>query len=165
MDIDLQNNKHSKDLSSAENYMDSVYNELFSGSFSRIFEMKRIFENDGVPISDANLEVILTDVPLILFDIAEALNKLKLRYEIIRLKVKQNKNKYESKEDEFEDNLMVVIYKSLIDRVSSEISYSRELVMSAKKIWDRRRETENIHNVSPSTLPGYKESSQSYVHG
>ena len=52
-------------------------------------------------------------------------------------------------ENTIEDELMISIYSKLIERVNSQISYSKELIMSAKKLWDRRKEAESAMPVTP----------------
>ena len=38
-----------------------------------------------------------------------------------------------------EDKLLVDFYDTIMERVSRQMSFSKELIMSAKKIWDARR--------------------------
>ena len=59
-----------------------------------------------------------------------------------------------------EDKILILAYDNLITRVEKEMSYSRELIMSAKKIYDARRNTEQSNPVSEvnskqNDLPDY----------
>ena len=59
-----------------------------------------------------------------------------------------------------EDKILILAYDNLITRVEKEMSYSRELIMSAKKIYDVRRNTEQSNPVSEvsskqNDLPDY----------
>ena len=53
----------------------------------------------------------------------------------------------ESKMEEY--TILSNALETLITRVDSEISFSRELIMSAKKIFDARRNTEQVNPINP----------------
>lgn len=167
----LDLSKFEDDISQVKKYSDEIYDSLFEDKFSFARGLYRSLQDTGKPISDSDLEYILIEVPLLLFEVSESLNSLRLTYEIIKLRSKKSKFEFDRllKEDGFssternqlcqqhviDDNLILSIYSSIISRVESEISFSKELVMSAKKIWDRRKETETVHNTSVSDLPEY----------
>ncbi len=113
-----------------------------------------------------------------LFSISENLNKVRLEAEVIKLRKKQVKadldkqaaqlvaDKELSKDavkswvdTELADHdILLAAYNSLITRVESDISFSKELIMGCKKIWDARKRTEQSNPVSevvPSELPSY----------
>ena len=167
----LDLSKFEDDISQVKKYSDEIYDSLFEDKFSFARGLYRSLQDTNKPISDSDLEYILIEVPLLLFEVSESLNSLRLTYETIKLRSKKSKFEFDRllKEDGFssternqlcqqhviDDNLILSIYSSIISRVESEISFSKELVMSAKKIWDRRKETETVHNTSVSDLPEY----------
>ena len=55
-----------------------------------------------------------------------------------------------------DDEIAVMVYSSLIDRIEGELSFSRELIMGSKKLWDARRSnaTNPVAPVVPE-LPEY----------
>ena len=158
--------EYQTDIDAVLEYQNDVYKEMFENEFSDVQHLSDMIKKSGYKSpSDEVLEIILIDVPLKLFDVAEKLNQLELKLQVIKLKLKQKK--IDLKHDpvvrdlsstqiaEFvsvntiEDELMISIYSKLIDRVSSQISYSKELIMSAKKLWDRRKEAEAAMPVAP----------------
>ena len=167
----LDLSKFEDDISQVKKYSDEIYDSLFEDKFSFARGLYRSLQDTNKPISDSDLEYILIEVPLLLFEISESLNSLRLTYETIKLRSKKSKFEFDRllKEDGvssternqlcqqyvIDDNLILSIYSSIITRVESEISFSKELVMSAKKIWDRRKETETVHNTSVPDLPEY----------
>lgn len=54
-----------------------------------------------------------------------------------------------------DDDVLLNVYKSLITRVENELSFARELIMGAKKVWDSRRSAEKSNPVSETDLPPY----------
>lgn len=167
----LDLSKFEDDISQVKKYSDEIYDSLFEDKFSFARGLYRSLQDTNKPISDSDLEYILIEVPLLLFEVSESLNSLRLTYETIKLRSKKSKFEFDRmlKEDGvssternqlcqqhvIDDNLILSIYSSIISRVESEISFSKELVMSAKKIWDRRKETETVHNTSVPDLPEY----------
>lgn len=171
------------DIEDVEKWAESEYQRYFApyfkGQVDIYTELKQ--DNNGT-ISDTSLEWILTYLPLELFSVAEQLSKLKIKQEIIKLHIRE-------KEDEFmanladsdlsqtakkemtakylaPDKLLVDVYASITDRVGREISFSRELIMSAKKIWDARRAAEGpaIGGIKEvDTLPDYVPEGKTYI--
>ena len=48
----------------------------------------------------------------------------------------------------------------IISRVETELTFARELIMSCKKIWDRRKDTDDlipISSIETDHLPDYQE--------
>lgn len=152
--------------------VESYSNELYEKNFSKLFEdvtnLKNRYSDTKTPITDSELEIILTTVPLRLFDISEKMNDLSLRYEVIcaknkekrsqlmdsirsefpKLKVTELKNIVDSKL--IDNELFSLIYSNLLSRIDSEISTCKELIMGAKKVWDRRKQTESSNPVGYS---------------
>lgn len=158
--------QYQQDIDAVRKYQNDVYDEMFSAEFSEVKNLSDMIKKSGYRSpSDEVLETILMDVPLKLFDVAEKLNQLELTLQVLKLKLKEKK--IDLKHDpavrelsttqltEFisvntiEDELMISIYSKLIERVNSQISYSKELIMSAKKLWDRRKEAESAMPVAP----------------
>lgn len=158
--------QYQQDIDAVRKYQNDVYDEMFSAEFSEVKNLSDMIKKSGYRSpSDEVLEIILMDVPLKLFDVAEKLNQLELTLQVLKLKLKEKK--IELKHDEnvrsmnsseisefisantIEDELMISIYSKLIERVNSQISYSKELIMSAKKLWDRRKEAESAMPVTP----------------
>lgn len=158
--------RYQKDIDAVIKYQNKVYDKMFSKEFSEVKSLSDMIKKSGYKsLSDEVLEIILMDVPLKLFDVAEKLNQLELTLQVLKLKLKERK--IELKHDEnvrnmnstmlsefvsentIEDELMISIYSKLIERVNSQISYSKELIMSAKKLWDRRKEAESAMPVTP----------------
>ena len=186
MNFDLIEQKYQKDIDAVRRYQNDVYDEMFSAEFSEVKNLSDMIKKSGYRSpSDEVLEIILMDVPLKLFDIAEKVNQLELTLQVLKLKLKEKK--IDLKHDpavrelsatqltEFisvntiEDELMISIYSKLIERVNSQISYSKELIMSAKKLWDRRKEAESampVTPVDPAAVPyNPNESRKSPVYG
>ena len=142
---------------------DDMYNDIFRDLFLRVADLHLRFKSESRPITDTELEVILTELPLQLFTIAERLADIKMRMSVTKL---ENKHKRVSLTNAYlsdpvydnlsttarrdavglrvdselkEDEIAVMVYSSLIDRIEGEMSFSRELIMGAKKVWDARR--------------------------
>ncbi len=161
--------------------------ELYNSTFSKYFEDIRLLSNrlsqKSRPITDEELELILSSLPLNLFEVSEKLSSLRLSIEVLKLRIKEKSKEIslhstkgtESKRQEdgdmqvIGDRVLVEAYKSVADRVENEISFCRELIMSAKKIWDARRRTEDANPVSPkdsynqSSIPDYNVLNKSYI--
>lgn len=186
MNFDLIEQKYQKDIDAVRRYQNDVYDEMFSAEFSEVKNLSDMIKKSGYRSpSDEVLEIILMDVPLKLFDIAEKVNQLELTLQVLKLKLKEKKIDLKhdpavrelsaSQLTEFisvntiEDELMISIYSKLIERVNSQISYSKELIMSAKKLWDRRKEAESampVTPVDPAAVPyNPNESRKSPVYG
>lgn len=138
-----------------DEWLDEAYETSFAEYFNVQSELTRRL-SDETPITDAELQSILIDIPLKLFEVSEVLNRFKLRYNVIKLNIKKMEkgsvlNSSEGSEthrrdmavlNTIDDKFLLQAYESLIARVEKELSYSRELIMGAKKIWDGRRSAE-----------------------
>ena len=161
------------DIEEVNKWAEDQYTEYFSAYFKGEVELYNKMKTVNSQITDLELEWVLTDLPLELFSVTEQLSKLKTAQEVIKLSIKQKEREYmethtdgsETKRREAaaaltaEDRLLVSVYDSIIDRVSRQMTFSKELIMSAKKIWDARR-SDGIPlpemNIDPSKLPEYK---------
>lgn len=164
------------DIDSVQEWANCQYLEYFANYFKGEVELYDKLKSVNSIITDSELEWILTSLPLELFSVSENLSKLKTAQEVIKLHIKQAEQEYiqvtsdqseslsKRKEDAAmltaEDKLLVTVYNSIIERVEKEMSFSRELIMSAKKIWDARRASEapipSVDTSEESKLPEYK---------
>ena len=159
-----------QDFEDLDEWVESKYQADFGKYFTNIRDLYDRMQDETRPITDKELEDILTDVPLQMFAVSEKLNQLKSKIEVIKLRVKEKRrqayldseeatvSKKTSEANFFvsNDELLIRLYTDLAERVSSEISSSKELIMSAKKIWTSRREAENIANAAQNVeLPDY----------
>ena len=53
----------------------------------------------------------------------------------------------------FEERVLELAYSCLLDRIQREVSYSKELIMGAKKVWDSRRKADTSNPVSEIPTP------------
>lgn len=168
---------------------DEMYAEIFSELFSRVTELYQRFRSEIRPITDDELETILTEIPLRLFTVSERLADIRMRMSVTKLENKHKRTaliksyiispEYDGysqsavrefvsnrADDEMrDDEIAVMVYSSLIDRIEGEISFSRELIMGAKKLWDARRSnaTNPVAPVVPE-LPEYAPSAGTPIH-
>ena len=175
--------EYSSDTYSIQSYCDELYTANFEEYFSSVRDLYERLKSKSRVISDSELEDILTNLPMNLFVAAEALNRFRLEYEVIKLKNKAKKDWLTrdlysevasldcsvSDKKEYvnrslssamlEYEILLCAIGSLISRVENEMTFSKELIMSAKKIWDSRRSAETSNPVSPvdsSKLPEYR---------
>lgn len=141
------------DISEVNDWAESEYNKYFADYFKGEVELYNRLKSASDPITDQELEWILTDLPLELFSVTEQLSKLRTSQEVIKLSIKQREREYVKKNIESsetkrkeeaaaltaEDRLLVSVYDSIAERVARQMTFSKELIMSAKKIWDARR--------------------------
>lgn len=164
----------SADINEVNEWAEEEYNKYFSQYFKGEVDLYNKMKSVKSQISDEELEWILTDLPMELFAVTEQLSKLKTAQEVIKLHIKETEREYvklhtegsETKRKEeasaltLEDKLLVNVYDSIIERVAREMTFSKELIMSAKKIWDARRADgiplPEMNIVTPSDLPEYK---------
>lgn len=167
IDLDKVQSNIQGDMDAVVAWCNEIYDTQFSSYFEEERELYGRLKCKDRPITDEELSQILTIAPLNLFSVAEHLNKLRLRQEVIKLKNKQKKadiikmslEKTDTKKSAeanlltLEDELLSTAYSSIITRVENEISFTRELIMSAKKLWDARRRTESVNPVSEVNAP------------
>ena len=139
-------------INEVNEWAEGEYNKYFAQYFKGEVDLFNKMKDFKTHITDEELEWILTSLPLELFSVSEQLGKLKLAQEVIKLSIKQKERDYiasaegsETKKKEeaqaitAEDRLLVNVYDTIYDRVSKQMTFSKELIMSAKKIWDARR--------------------------
>ena len=150
-----------EDFISADAIVSEIYDKYFARYFKKEAELHTRFQDPDVPITDKELEWLITSLPLELFSVSNALAQFKQHQEIVKLRVKQRSKNKEGSADGLDEEfkLMSIIYASVISRVEQEIAFSKELIMGAKKVWDARRSSEQAP-IGPATtqkdLPDYK---------
>lgn len=161
-----------EDIKAVQDWSSELYDTYFSSYFQGQRELYKRFESSDKPITDEELEKVLIDVPLKLFTVAEALSQFRIGQEVTKLKAKQierdtemastesseTKRKAEASFATLEHKLLITVQSAVIEHVEREISFSRELIMGAKKIWDSRRAAEGSMPVNEGAVerePGY----------
>lgn len=138
------------------------YQEKFSHYFKGVMDMYSSIGSDGSKLSDDQLEWVLSDVPIQMMLVSEELSKYKLNDECLKLYMKNEERdaaensdaktasarKEEAAASIIDYKILHSAYASVISRVESEITFSRELIMSCKKIWDSRRRTYEANPIS-----------------
>ena len=151
-----------EDFNSADALVSEIYDKYFARYFAKEIEMHTRFKDSEVPITDNELEWLITSLPLELFSVSNALAQFRQHNEIVKLKIKQRKSKSKDAVDDGLDEeykLMSIIYASVISRVEQEISFSKELIMGAKKVWDARRSGDRApigEKLPEPNLPEYR---------
>ena len=150
----------SKETVDAVEWMAKQYDENFGQWFASIRKFHLSISNVKRPITDEELSDILMNVPLDMIECSESLNSVKLQKSLLKLSIKKKKSEDEDY-DPYGDEVMLSVLDCLISRVDKEMSFARELIMSAKKIWDGRRLTEGLNPTDATTsvddLPDYDE--------
>ena len=146
MDIKETYENHQEDIDSVEAWCEEVYKDKFWAYFQNVHDLYKRIKSKSHPITDEELEMILTELPLDLFKASEALSNFKTGQEVIRISIKKMKSMV-STIDTLDDELLITAYSNIINRVEKELSFSRELIMGAKKIWDSRRSSEKMNPV------------------
>lgn len=168
-------------------WLKNTYQTDFSQFFDIQHNLAERMSNQSRLITDDELEKILLDVPLKLFSASEKLSEIQLSLEAIKLRIKEKEYEisasYKSTDVTYsaqeikdavnsklsEDRIVLSAYSSLIARVEKELSYSRELIMGAKKVWDSRRRTDISNPISESSsseydkLPDYVPNGKTYI--
>ena len=146
------------DFAAADKVVDDIYDKYFSKYFVKVNEMHVKFSDINISITDKELEWIITSLPLDLFAASDALAQFKQHNEIVKLTIKQRKQNKQEEEIDEEYKLMSIVYSSVIAKVEHQISFSKELIMGAKKVWDARKRTEQSNPISEvnAELPDYK---------
>lgn len=163
MDLSKLEESYKDDLKSIDNWCEELYDKEFSKYFKDVRKLKNSMENGRM--SDNDLEIALTSIPLDLFEVHEKINHITAYIKFIEFNIKQKRHdaiklssatsktaKQEDAEFEtLEDELLKKCYLTVIERVESEVSYTREFIMGAKKVWSARREQEETEkSVEPT---------------
>lgn len=174
MDLKSIENNMQPDIDAVTTWCDDIYAEWFSSYFNSSRILFDRLKSKDKPISDEELSWILIQLPLQLFSASEALSKFRISQEVIKLKTKEIEMSIKGTAgtlQTIDNKILIMAYAGIISRVESEISFSRELIMGAKKVWDSRRSTEGVHPVGevdgnpPIILPEYKTLPKDYIKG
>ena len=166
IDLEQIDNSMQDDINSVSRWVTKIYDEQFGPQFQGVRELFQRLQSTEHPITDEEINWVLTSLPLQLFTVSEALAQLRTRSDVIKMKNKQmkaelireslettmTKKTEEADEALLGNRLLANVYDNVIARVESEISFSRELIMSCKKLFDARRSTENVDPVSESVI-------------
>lgn len=186
--VDL--NIYHEDMDAVNGLADDLYNKLFASNFSQVQNIYRRMKSNDSPITDEELEYVITMLPLELFEVSEGVNRIRLDLEVAKLKKKGDipdiRDQLRS-EAEFgrmnktataqyiqdrlpkmtlASDILIAIYSSIISRVERESTFAKELIMGAKKVWDSRRSAEQSSPIGPTDvddLPDYKPDSKTYI--
>lgn len=163
--------KCEQEINATLDIIQKEYDLRFADKFKQVKEISARMRSEVRPISDAELNWVLIDLPMILFDVSEQLSQIKTSFEVLKLTSKEKEaeligkstaktataKKAEAELQMTEYKAEIIIYQALIQRVDNEVDLARELIMGAKKIFDSRRKTEQVNPVSPvNGVPSYK---------
>ena len=165
-DIDSALAAIAEDSKALEEVCDKIYDANFAPYFKEMRELyskyKETQNEDALfKISDGELEEVLSSLPLQLYSVSESFSKFKLSSEIVKLRIKDLEAESRLKKEyipELTDNkVLQSVYSIIVARVEKEISFTREFIMVAKKIWDARRATEQVSPIAAKNyeLPEY----------
>lgn len=151
------------DLDSVDTFTDELYAKYFNVYFESAERLYQRFKSVDIPITDSELESIITSLPLDMYAASTALSQFQAHHEIAKLSSKQAKRAETDTTNvdlnvptSEEYQVMIIIYNAVISRVERQISFSKELIMGAKKVWDARRKTEQVPIKEITTdLPDY----------
>lgn len=161
-------NLYEEDTKAVNNWCEEIYQSKFAMFFDRVRALYKKFQDRDKPITDAELEDIMTNLPLELFSVSENLNNLRASCEVVKLKRKEKRlSAYRSSSAKndvgrnadadmsvLEDDILLLAFSTIIQRVENEISFCRELIMGAKKVYDRRKATEGASPINPVSTSG-----------
>ena len=146
------------------------YESRFAMYFADVKKMYKRLQSEEKPITDEELSWIMINLPMTLFDVSEKLTQLRASLEVVKLRCKEQEaefinnstaktataKKAEAELKLIEPKAMQAVYATIINRVENEISFAKELIMGAKKVWDSRRKTEQSIPIAIGNVPEYK---------
>lgn len=168
--ICVNTNLYQEEINGVTEWIQHEYDARFASYFKDVRNMFKRLQSETKPITDDELNWIMINLPMILFDVSEKVSELQVALEIVRLRCKEQETeliqaskaktitqkKAEAALQLAEPNAIQAVYQAVIDRVTREITFSKELIMGAKKVWDRRKNTEQSMPVSVGQIPTYK---------
>ena len=166
--------KYQTEIDEVIAWSDDIVSQCMGTTLTDIFKMHERMQSTH-EITTNELEWILSDLPIQLIYISERLSKLQLSLEAIKLTKSHNEmlcaKRLKSQKDikrtateikqlvaeEFEDdNIGISVYETSICQIEKYISLSKELIMGAKKIWQKRINVEEANPIEPpKDLPEY----------
>lgn len=162
---------YKEDIDATLEWCENKYAQLFAADFQGVKDLSKRMQSVSKPITDAELQWILVELPMHLFNASEQLSQFRTALEVVKIRMKeqeaelmkrsmaktitQKKSEAEAAQSEAKANCL--LYQAVITRVENEISLAKELIMGAKKVWDSRRKTETVNPVSfQDGIPEYK---------
>lgn len=149
-----------EEISEAQKYAFKLYDDIFAKYFADVLKLYDKVKQDSKPISDTDLEYILTFVPLDMCVINESIAPIELKRDLAKHALKYGNL---SDDDKWANHTIISIYDNILNRVQHQMSFCREFIMTAKKIWDRRKGSEEASPISgirndsvDSDLPEYQ---------
>ena len=178
IDLDTVSARYATSVEQVNQWAEKQYQKQFAKHFKDLDNLYNRLKSTNDPITDDELEHILTWLPIELVSVAEELSNLRNAQEVIKLEIRRNediriklftkelgisetKAKEKAASYTVEDKLLLSVYDSIYERVSRQVSFAKELIMSSKKIWDARRNSEQSMPSIPE--PTYNDSLPEYV--
>lgn len=166
-------NKYKQNADDVDKWAEAQYQVYFAEHFKKVNDLYARLKSNNNPITDDELEWILTWLPLELINVSEKLSKMKTMQESIKAQLKQaeaerielltsevsaTKAKETVAVELADDKLLISVYDIIYERVSRQVTFAKELIMSSKKIWDARRNSEQpMPSISENDLPEYQQ--------
>ena len=159
----VESKVYQEEINGMLEWIQHEYDREFASYFKDVRDMFKRLQSEEKPITDKELNWILINLPMTLFDVSEKLSQTDVSAEIIKLRIKEQEaefikqstektataKKAEAESKLAEPKMMLAVYQALINRVENEMTFAKELIMGAKKIWDSRRKTEQSNPVAP----------------
>ncbi len=137
-----------------DTFIDEIYQKNFKVQFQKIYELIDKFRNDSKKVSTEELEYLLMELPLDMFDVSSKIEMVQGLSEVAAYQAKTAKA--QNNDDKYKLDVIAKRLDALVERIQRESSAARELVMSAKKLWDSRQaETKSNPIKEISNLPDY----------
>lgn len=163
--LDTAQNKLFEMAGDTASWCNEQYDSIFSQYFKGIPKLYEKVTASNEKLTDDDLEFILTSAPLSIIAASEQLSQYKLNNECLKLYIKKMESEYitsceastvsEKREKAslhvMDYRLLSKAYEAVISRVDNQVNFTRELIMSAKKIWDARVKT---YEASPVESDG-----------
>lgn len=157
------------EMGNASDWCQQQYDDIFSCYFDGVSDIYESVVSKHSKLTDSDLEWILTSIPLQMMSASEQLSQYKLNSECLKLYIKKMESEavvsseektMSAKREEaslavMDYKLLLSAYSSVISRVDNEINFARELIMSAKKIWDSRTKTYESNPIGPVDLEDF----------
>ena len=157
--LEINLNKYTSEFDSIRSWITEQYESRFKSYFE---DIESLSFKDDEKITDEELEKILIKIPLKLFDASEEFVNMNIKKQKMMLKSKVfDSDEVVDESSIFLDELIVKSFNAIIERVTRQLTYAKELVLSAKKIWSARKATEELgegldNSSILDSLPEYK---------
>lgn len=161
-------NATTEGMDELDDWCESIYEETFQPYFDEVNDFyKKIEKSEWHPISDSDLEMILTTLPLKLFGVTESIHRLRTHHGIMKANAKRGMKSVENEADlkATKEAMMAVAnaYENVIARAEREVMFCKELIMTAKKMWDARKRSESAMPIGEVVTPDNSDKLPGYV--